>query len=160
MLEIAATLFAGIQAVAAAIDVWQSSRSKRRAADAFDERFQESAQSNQAQQAAEELVHIIPEDVVRDLEKRAETCWTRFRKVLGGDFLPDEVDEATDSVRLCVCRELSRIKKLTGEIPDRWREQWDLYECRRQFIHDALTDTGRQRGTSDVRGRSDKKEYA
>jgi len=44
-------------------------------------------------------------------------------------MLADEIDEATESVQCCVCRELGRIYKLNGSIPPRWMPQWEKYEC-------------------------------
>ena len=127
--ESAKTLFSGISAAAAAIGVWQRYRDTERAAKTFDEEFAIAKASPEARRAAEQLVEIIPHKVVEDLEKRADKCWTGYRRVLGGGFLPDEVDDATDAVKQCVCRELGRIYDLNGDIPDRWRSQWDRYKC-------------------------------
>ena len=127
--ELARTLFAGISAAAAAIGVWQKSRDKGQAAKAFDTKFTQTRESVDSKGAAEELVAIIPPDVIKDLESRADHCWTSYRNVLGGEYLPDEVDSATIAVRACVCRELRRIHKLNGTIPPRWQPQWKLYEC-------------------------------
>lgn len=127
--ELANTLFAGINAVAAAVQVWVTYRDHYKAAEAFDVTFKRTLDSPEARAAAKELVAIIPEEVINDLEVRADKCWTGYRKVLGGNYLPDEVDEATDSVQACVCRELKRIHKLNGTIPPRWQGQWDRFEC-------------------------------
>ena len=127
--ELAKTLFAGITAAAAAVQAWQRLRDAKAAAREFDRAFGASRASREAATAATELVAIIPQDVIRELEARADGCWTSYRKVLGGEYLPDEIDHATESVQSCVCRELSRIEKLTGSIPSRWRDQWRQYEC-------------------------------
>jgi hypothetical protein len=129
-LEIAKTLFAGISAVSAAIQVWFASRDKPAAAATFDKVYATTLASPEAGAAAAELVAIIPDDVIRDLEKRADTCWTGFRKVLDDkQYLPDEIDNATDAVQACVCRELGRLHKLNGSIPERWVPQWERYDC-------------------------------
>lgn len=129
-LEIARTLFAGISAVAAAIQVWYRSRDKRKAAAEFDARYEKTLVSPEAKDAATELVAIIPEDVIADLEKRADSCWTGFRNVLDDlEYLPEQVDKATEAVQACVCRELGRIQKLNGSIPPRWLPQWQRYDC-------------------------------
>ena len=133
-LEIAKILYAGISAVAAAIRVWRRSSDKRvavpKAAAQFDEVYQATLASPEAIAAATELVAIIPEDVLRDLENRAQACWTLFRKALDPrEYLPDEIDNATEGVQACVCRELSRIRKLNGSIPDKWLPQWQRYDC-------------------------------
>lgn len=128
-LELAKTLFAGVSAVAASISVWRKSRDKKQAAKAFDETLAAKRQSDDATGAARQLVSIIPPDVIADLEKRADACWTGYRQVLGGNYLPNEVDKATDAVQLCVCRELGRINTLNGSIPERWMGQWERFKC-------------------------------
>jgi hypothetical protein len=127
--DLASTLFAGISAVAAAVEAWISYRDRNRAARAFDLVYRDTLSSPEAADAAKELESIIPEEVIKDLESRADGCWTGYRKVLGGPYLPDEVDKATVSVQACVCRELGRIYELNGSIPPRWQGQWDRYKC-------------------------------
>lgn len=130
--DLANTLFAGLSAVAAAVRAWVAFRDRKKAADAFDSTFTHDLNSAEAQAAAKELLDIIPVKVIEDLERRADDCWTGYRKVLGGDYLPDEVDKATDSVQACVCRELRRIDKLNGSIPPRWQGQWDRFACEKR----------------------------
>src|SRR5215813_4404126 len=113
-LEIAKALFAGISAASAAISAWRKSRNKEEAATVFDQTLAEVRDSSETREAAQELVTIIPHEVIADLEGRADKCWTNFREVLGGDYLPAEVDHATVSVAACVCRELRRIEQLNG----------------------------------------------
>jgi hypothetical protein len=128
-LEIAKTLFAGISAGGAAIDLWQRNRDKQKAAEAFDQTYTATRDSKQGEAAARDLADVIPPEVLTDLEARADLCWTGYRTVLGGKYLPDEVDRATDAVKACVCRELWRIHALNGTIPDLWKPQWHLYDC-------------------------------
>ena len=129
-MELAALLFAGISAAMASIQAWQNTRNKQAAAAEFDATFERTKDSDEAKAAAKELVGVAPPEVVSDLEARADECWTGYRKVLGGDYLPYEVDKATRSVQACVCRELGRIYELTGgAIPDRWQGEWDTYKC-------------------------------
>ena len=130
--DLANTLFAGINAVAAAVQAWVAYRDRHKAIEAYDVTFKHALGSPEARAAAEELVAIIPEEIIKDLEGRADTCWTGYRNVLGGDYLPDEVDKATDSVQACVCRELKRIHKLNGTIPPRWQGQWDRFQCHKR----------------------------
>ena len=127
--DLANLFFAGISAVASAIQVWQFTRDKVKASLAFDETYTNTLASPESKEAAQQLVDVVPHEIVKDLEGRADKCWTRYRKVLGGDYLPDEIDEATDSVKGCVCRELRRIDELNGFIPDRWKSQWERFKC-------------------------------
>jgi len=113
--EIAALLFAGISAAMAAIQVWQNTRNKDSAAKEFDSVFHAVKDKPETIAAAQELVGIAPLEVIQDLERRADECWTGYRNVLGGKYLPEEIDKATVSVKACVCRELRRIYDLNGE---------------------------------------------
>lgn len=127
--ELARLFFAGISAVSAAIHIWKETRDRRKAAVAFDETFTAIQSSSASRLAAEELITIIPPGVIGDLEGRADQCWSSYRKVLGGEYLPEEVDKATDAVQACVCRELNRIDRLGGKIPPRWHPQWKQFDC-------------------------------
>jgi hypothetical protein len=127
--ELAQLFFAGVSAVAAAVDVWVNTRNETAAAAEFDKTLVTVRNSAVSHEAAHELVSIIPSDVIADLEGRADQCWTGYRQVLGGKYLPTEVDSATVSVQACVCRELNRMFVLCGSIPGRWQQQWDRYEC-------------------------------
>jgi hypothetical protein len=129
-MEWASLLFAGISAALSAIQVWQASRNKEAAAKQFDETFNKAKGAPETHKAAEQLLTIAPPEVIKQLEGRAESCWTNYRTVLGGPYLPAEVDNATDAVKACVCRELVRIHDINGrEIPERWRGQWEAYAC-------------------------------
>ena len=127
--ELAKALFAGISAAAAAVQAWYRHRDAEQAASTFDSVHALALAAPDTAAAAEQLLTVIPEAVIKDLEARADRCWTGYRRVLGGDYLPDEVDRATDAVQGCVCRELWRINKLNGSIPSRWKGQWEQYDC-------------------------------
>ena len=127
--EAARLLFSGISAVGAAIGIWRGRRNQEEASKAFDEALAKTRDSAEAEQAAAELVNVMPEDVLKMMESRAELCWVGYKTVVDGKFLPDEIDRATDAVRACVCRELRRIYKLNGQIPPRWIPQWEKYGC-------------------------------
>ncbi|MFL5788550.1 MAG: hypothetical protein ACJ748_10900 [Flavisolibacter sp.] len=133
IIEIAKTLFSGISAVSASINIWKLTRNKTQASASFDKTFETTKQSREAVLAAEQLVAIIPVEVIEDLEKRADTCWKDYRDVLGGPYLPNEVDRATESVQACVCRQLNYIYVLNRTIPDRWKEQWKAYNCEERY---------------------------
>ena len=94
--------------MSAAINVWINTRDRSAAAAEFDKTLDQVRYSVVSDEAARDILSIIPGDVVADLEARADQCWTGYRQVLGGRYLPTEVDSATISVQACVCRELSR----------------------------------------------------
>ena len=94
--------------MSAAINVWINTRDRSAAAAEFDKTLDQVRYSVVSDEAARDILSIIPGDVVADLEARADQCWTGYRQVLGGRYLPTEVDSATISLQACVCRELSR----------------------------------------------------
>jgi hypothetical protein len=71
-MEWAILLFSGIRAAAAAFQVWQQIRDKNAAAKAFDETFRDTRKSPQAREAAQQLVTVAPQGVIKDLEARAD----------------------------------------------------------------------------------------
>jgi hypothetical protein len=78
-MEWAILLFSGIRAAAAAFQVWQQIRDKNAAAKAFD---RDTRKSPQAREAAQQLVTVAPQGVIKDLEARADKCW-RLQRGIG-----------------------------------------------------------------------------
>src|SRR5688500_5817157 len=96
-------LISGVSALLKAIDTWVGYRDSRRAAEAFRREQQAAEESIQVAQEARSLADIVPIDVLNVMTSRAERCWSRYREVLDGSFLPAEVDEATSAVKACIC---------------------------------------------------------
>lgn len=129
-MEIAALLFAGVSAAAAAMEIWKKTRDQVAAAKMFDATIETMRADPDTMKAAKELTGIAPPEIIKSLERRADKCWTAYRDVLGGQYLPGEVDDATNAVQACVCRELRRVHSLNaGKIPKRWKGQWKAYAC-------------------------------
>lgn len=81
---------------------------------------------------ASRLSFLIPEDIIRNILERLEKCWERYSNILKDDknYLPEEIDNATDAVIACICRELQRFYKLNKSIPAGiLREYWEKYAC-------------------------------
>jgi hypothetical protein len=130
VLVLARSLFSGVCAVAAGVAAWRATRSPAEAAVLFDKTMEHLKTSQDANLAAVQLSQLVPFEVIHSLELRAAKCWTGYRQVLDGNYLPQAIDEATESVQACVCQELGRIYALSGHMPDRWAAQWDLYKCK------------------------------
>lgn len=99
-----------------AIQTWITYRDSQRAARVFSETLKVAPALRATQLQAYQLRSIVPEPVLSTMEGRARKCWERFDNVLNGQYLPDEVDEATASVKACICRELSRIRELNAGV--------------------------------------------
>lgn len=120
-------VISGVSAVLKAIDTWVKYRDSKRAADAFKNEIS-AKKSLQVEQEAHVLLEIIPFEILERMTERTERCWTRYKDVLDGEYLPSEVDEATEAVKACICRELNRIVKLGQQIPPgKLTEWWNTY---------------------------------
>ena len=125
-----ATMIAAVSAVFQAVQTWVTFRDKKRAASDFDESYRESAKSEATAQEAGRLQSLIPGEILGTMVGRVDNCWKKFRGVIepGEKYLPDEVDEAVEQVKACVCRELTRIYKLNKSIPPgKLSEYWEEY---------------------------------
>lgn len=113
------TLFvSGVSAVLQAVQTWIQFRDSKRAAKEFELKYNSSLSDPTIINQANRLITIVPVDVLNQMLSRARKCWEKYNEVLKGQFLPAEVDDATEAVKHCICRELRRIEELNGFIPD------------------------------------------
>jgi hypothetical protein len=118
----------GFSAVLQATQTWLQYRDSKRAAEAFRSRITNAPKETRILQQAATLAQLVPQPILDTLGGRARKCWERYLDVLKGDFLPGEVDEATQNVKKCLCRELKRIHDLNGSIPaGDLSEWWNAY---------------------------------
>ena len=117
------TFIATVSAALQAVQTWLAVRDYRAAAQAGDAGFRSGATD---QQAAGELATLVPREVLADMTKRVKGCWEKYRSVLNDDqeYLPDEVDNATEAVKRCICRELRRIHSLNDTVPAGDLQNW------------------------------------
>ena len=121
-------LIAGVSALLKAIDTWVSYRDSKRAAEAFQKEKNKPESPIEIREQGAILAEIVPKDILDKMIDRATQCWTKYGNVLDGDYLPDEIDEATTSVKACICRELRRIRSLGQPLPEgKLTEWWNLY---------------------------------
>jgi hypothetical protein len=84
-----------------------------------------------AQQAAV-LRSILTQQTLEIMARRMKDCETYFSEMLEskGKYLPQEIDEGSVAVGACMCRELWRIKRANGSIPDGvLQEFWYTLDC-------------------------------
>lgn len=122
-------IIAGISATIQAIDFWLTHRDKFGASRTFESAYPRINTDPSLKAEARALESLVPPEVLDTMQRRVERCWSRYNEVLkDGGFLPQEVDEATEAVKRCICRELERIRSLNGSIPSgtlsRWWEQY------------------------------------
>jgi len=111
------------------IQTWFQVRDSRQAQQAFDERFRSARVDSEVRLQAEDLAQIVPAHILEQMAARVFRCWESYGDVLKGGFLPSEVDEATESVQACLCRELKRIYGLNGSIPPGEMRKWWKEYC-------------------------------
>lgn len=126
--SIIATIKNGMEAIKAWYDIGDRQAARRKLEQ---EHMEKTAGSPEVVQEAQQLVILIPEDILRSFQERTEKCWTRYKIVLSAPgYLPEEVDEATQAVIACVCRELNRLFEVNKNIPDGvLKNYWDNYSC-------------------------------
>lgn len=87
---------------------------------------------NQYSSDANSLKMLIPSHVLASFENRISKCWAMYNEVLasGNGYLPAEIDNASEALMQCICRELRRLLKVNGEIPEgKLRNYWLKYRC-------------------------------
>ena len=124
------TFIAGISGVLQAVQVWYASKSHAQARNAFDRAFSSAQKSLEVEEEARAVSQVVPQEIFDDLSERAQRCWTRYREVLNGEYLPAEVDEATEALKKCICRELGRLISLGEPLPRGKLAQWWITYCR------------------------------
>lgn len=123
-------IIAAISATMQAIDLWKKSRDKNSTKEAFS-KVESLKDSPEIQEEANQLRLLIRPDILDSFENRIQICMNRYKKVIDSvEFLPQELDEATEALLKCICRELNRILKINGEIPNGvLKDYWEQYNC-------------------------------
>lgn len=125
----AATMIAAVAAVAQATETWNSTRDAPTTAQAFDQTFTALRDDPDVLSEAESVTDLVPDDVLGAMTRRIDECWKKFRAVIEpGEFLPGDVDEAVEQVKVCICRELRRMYRLNKRIPEgKLSDYWAAY---------------------------------
>ena len=126
-------IVSGISAVLQAAQTWIAYRDSRRAASVFTDAMASGTSNPDLANAALQLVSLAPPQVVNALGNRVQVCWDRYVDILGappGSFMPPEIDDATEAVKACVCRELKRLRSVNGSLPPgQFSDWWNEYKC-------------------------------
>ena len=130
----ATILVSGISAVLQAIQTWIAYKDSNRAAEAFEIELKKAPQDQALINEAKYINTLAPPDVISTLTGRANKCWTKYHHIIkapDGTYMDSEIDDATEAVKRCICRELKRIKSLNGTLPPggKLNEWWNQYGC-------------------------------
>jgi hypothetical protein len=113
-----------------AISIWSNSRDRELTARNLDYFLNTALGDLNVVEEAIYVQSIVPRAVIDAFVQRTNTCWDNYLIVIKGQYLDPQIDEATQSVRLCICRELKRLYDLNGSIPpgilSTW---WTQYQC-------------------------------
>jgi hypothetical protein len=122
---------ANVSAVTASAESWFALRDQKQAARAYREALDYARESGITRDEAKFLERVLPPQTTRILIERTDRCIAEYNKIMQSreEYLPNELDDATEAVMKCICRELSRIHRLTGSfrslgVMDSWWKQW------------------------------------
>jgi hypothetical protein len=126
-------VLAGISAVMEAVRVWIAVRDKNRTAETLAASRKRELESPATRKEALALQALVPVRILSAFADRVEQCFRNYEDVLtSGGYLPNEIDDATEAVQRCVCRELRRLRAVNKSLPPgRLEELWEAY-CRRE----------------------------
>ena len=122
---IVATISAGMQA----IDLWINFKDRFKAREAMKQISV--IQNTPENQAEAKNLSLIPLNLLDKFSDRVKRCFDNYEEVLNDDeYLPREIDEATEALKRCVCRELRRLNSVNGGIPlGILQRYWNQYKC-------------------------------
>ena len=126
----ASLIVAIISATMQAVDLWKTFRDRSKVKEAIDS-VTALQRAPTTKVESDRLLLLIPNDLFETFSDRVKRCFNSYKEVLNDNkYLPGEIDDATEAVKRCVCRELKRLCSLNGNIPDGILKQWwDQYQC-------------------------------
>ncbi|MEK8088092.1 hypothetical protein WNB94_16940 [Aquabacterium sp. A3] len=122
-----------ISAILQATQTWYAHKDARQAAEELDKIIGSGADDPELVEAMAQLHSFVPAEVIDALLARIEQQWVRYAEVLEappGAFTEAEIDAATQAAKAGVCRELQRLRSITGALPPgKLSQWWELYKC-------------------------------
>ena len=113
-----------------AISFWQNQKDRIKAINAIKD-IDKISKQNDIIFENKSLLNIAPQSTIDLMTDRIKNCFDRYNQVLNDDdFLPAEIDKATNALIKCICREIERLVKINGKIPSKTLQEYrDLYNC-------------------------------
>ena len=132
-METAMLLIAAFNGILTGIQTWLQYKDRGRTLEAQETAYREALESPRTRVVAERLISIVPSDIIDLLRKRVEECYNKFKRMLTNDdeyFEEDLNGAAKNALPACVCRNLSMIIDVAGDLPDEdLQEAWEKYKC-------------------------------
>ena len=110
------------------IQTWIAIRDKKKTEEVINETYTKMLALPAVKEEANDVIKLIPEEVLQLIMERIDRCWFMFKDVLAGNYMAKEVDDAKGALMGCICRNLRLIDDLEGLPSEGYlREMWKRY---------------------------------
>jgi hypothetical protein len=124
-------IIATVTMIMRAVELWKKFKDKKPVKNELDN-MESLVKSPEIVEENKRILTLIPADILDSLEKRVDKCFNRYKEIIDadGEYMSQEIDEATSALLSCVCRELRRIYLINGGIPEgTLSNYWNQYQC-------------------------------
>ena len=124
-----AELVAAVNAILAAISVWQSERDFRRTKDTYEETFERTRAEPETEAVAARISGVLPPSVAQTFRDNLDRCWTKFNDCIGGKTQEDELAKCESGLAGCICGNLRVLVRTNGSLPNDLVDLWKQFSC-------------------------------
>ncbi len=124
-----ADLLATVQAVLAAVAVWQAERDRPSAIAAFESTRLTLLSDHDIRRSAERLSSVLPPSVAGVFERNLRRCWERFEECITDRDNEDELLACERFNRECICANLRSLVRTNGCLPEELTPLWLQFGC-------------------------------
>lgn len=128
-MEVYIALVATIQAILQGISVWRSERDALAAQRAYEIAFRETEESPATVDIATRIRTIFPQNVAQTFRKNIQKCWDIFNACISGKTQETEIIVCENSLRDCMCANLSSMVRTNGSLPRDLLDVWRQFNC-------------------------------
>lgn len=122
-------LIAGIQAILAAIGVWQKERDYKKTQDTYRETFSETLRAPDIQARAADLQQVLPAHIAKTFSDNLDACWETFGNCIKGKSTNEELIPCEEKNRECICSNLGAVVRNNGSLPADLFPLWMQFGC-------------------------------
>ena len=124
-----ALLISGIQAILAAIGVWQKERDHKKTQETYQEKFSETLNAPDIQIRVAKLQQVLPEKIAITFRKNLDACWESFNGCIEGKSTDEEIVPCEEKNQTCICANLRSIVRNNGSLPPDIYSLWMQFGC-------------------------------
>ena len=129
-MDTAVMVIAAFSAAMQVVQAWRGFRDRTKAFEKAGRAYERTRKAALATTQGNRLQRIVPDDILDAMEKRVTNCWSSYKDVLDPAQNQSfrEIDNATEALKTCLCRELGLISSLNGSIPyGKLRDWWTRF---------------------------------